>query len=352
MNNQKANSGKSQWKPTRREFIGGAAMFALGAALSGGAAKTLAAMAPTPAGIEASVPILYIPDPASFKILQVTDIHMHFLAKGILGEPEKVAAMKAMVEKFKPDFLINTGDFWANVSGAAQVDTAKACTKEIVKLKTPWAFAWGNHDESIDYAQTHEMMEKAPDSLYRGAAADGNYRIEVRAKDGAAPLWNLIILNNSRGGFKQEQIDWFNAEVERIKKETPAPPPAFLFFHIPLPEYEDIAAPGKAVGVKFESVCHEGAPRDAFPAFRKAGFVKAMFCGHDHVNDYHGDLEGIRLQYGRALGGYGKEKVRKGGTLININITNGTYDTKSVFEDGTSVTYDKFIDAVEPGRIY
>ncbi|MFA6450935.1 MAG: metallophosphoesterase [bacterium] len=352
MKKTKSNSTDNAGKLTRREFIGGAVMLGVGATLAGGAGNALASMAPIPKGAAATVPTLTISDPGAFKILQVTDIHMHFLAKGILGEPGKVKALQAMAAAFKPDIIVNTGDFWATVSGAAQVDNAKGCTKEIVKMKTPWAFAWGNHDESIDYAQTHEMMETAPYSLYRGGAADGNYRIEVRAKDGAAPVWNLIILNNSRGGFKPEQIDWFNAEAGRIKKETPASPPAFLFFHIPIPQYEDVALSGKAVGVKFEKVCHENGSRDALPAFKKAGFVKATFCGHDHVNDYHGVMDGIRLQYGRALGGYGEDKVRKGASLITVDTVAKTFETKSVFEDGTSVVYDKFIQKPEPGKIY
>jgi 3',5'-cyclic AMP phosphodiesterase CpdA len=343
-------SGKDKRLLTRREFLGGAIMLGAGAALTGSAGKALAAMAPPPQGMAATVPVLTINDPGNFKILQITDIHMQFLAKGVLGEPGKVKAMKAMAEIFKPDLVVNTGDFWANKSGAAGVDTAKACVKEFIKMKVPWAFAWGNHDESVDYDQTHAMIESAPYALYSGAA-DGNYRLEIKTKDGV-PVWNLIILNDSRGGFKPEQIDWFNAEAARIKKETPTPPPAFLFFHIPLPQYSDVANSGKAKGVKFENPCHEGGSKAALPAFGAAGFVKAMFCGHDHIDDYYGMMDGMRLQYGRALGGYGELKVRKGGTLITVDTINKTFETKSVFADGSSVTYDKFITQQEPGRIY
>ncbi|HOX29448.1 MAG TPA: metallophosphoesterase, partial [bacterium] len=248
---------------TRREFVLGAAAFGLGAMMPGAVHRALASMAPVPKGAEASVPVLTIRKPEEFKILQVTDCHMNFVAKGFLGEPEKIEAIKGMVEKFDPDVIVNTGDFWANVTTPPAADTCKWLCAEFAKFKKPWAFAWGNHDESTDYDKTHAVLEKAPNSLYRGGAADGNYRIEIRTEGGDAPVWNFIMLNDSRGGFKPEQIDWFNAEVERIKKETPAPPPAFLFFHIPLPQYEDVAFAGKAKGVKFEKVCHEGGSTEA-----------------------------------------------------------------------------------------
>lgn len=336
---------------TRRGFMRGAAAAGAGAVLAGRAADALAAMAPAPQGAAASTPVLEMGAPGGFKILQVTDTHMHFMARGFMTEPRISGDIKKMAERFKPDIIVNTGDFWVNKTEAA-ADTCKWLCKEFIEYKTPWAYAWGNHDESDDYNRTHATLEKAPSSLYRGAAADGNYRIEVKEKGGAAPLWNLIFLNNSRGGFKQEQIDWFNAEAGRIREQTPAPPPAFLFFHIPLPQYDEIVLLGKARGVKFESVCHEDGSRDAFPAFRDAGFVKAAFCGHDHLSDYYGVLEGVRLQYGRALGGYGKEKVRKGGTLITADTAAGTFETKTVFPDGSSVEYDTLIMEPEAGRVY
>lgn len=324
---------------TRREFVGAVGILGAGAALAGVTGNALAAMAPPPPDATATVPILTIDDPTSFKILQVTDLHL--FNDGIRLRYPEITAIAAMVERFKPDIIVNTGDFWALSSGDGLTDTCQLACRLFATLKTPWAFAWGNHDEATDYNRVHAALEKTPFLLYCGAA-DGNYRVEVRTSDSSVPLWNLIMLNDSRGGFKAEQIDWFNAEAERIKKATPMLPPAFVFFHIPLPQYDDLAVAGKAKGVKFEKVCHENGSCEAFAAFRDAGFVKAMFCGHDHTNDYHAMLDGVRLQYGRATGGYGEDKVRKGATLITINTVAKTFDIKSVFADGSTATFDTF----------
>lgn len=107
-------------------------------------------------------------------------------------------------------------------------------------------------------------------------------------------------------------------------------------------------------GVKFEKNCPEGSIENALKPFADSGIVKAMFCGHDHVNDYYGIKNGIRLQYVRSSGylGYGRDKVRKGGTLVNINTKNGTFETISVFPDGTTWTPKGFITKPEVDRIY
>jgi hypothetical protein len=335
-------AGAVQTLLTRRALLGKAAMLGAGVALGTVAGNALAAMAPPPPGAVATVPVLSIGDPGSFKILQVTDLHLW--QKGSWDAAPKLTALAAMVRRFKPDIIVNTGDCWYSVSGDIRGDRCKWACDEFAQFKTPWAFAWGNHDEAIDYNRAHATLEKSPYSLYCGAA-DGNYRIAVKPKNGDAPVWNLILLNDSRGGFRSEQIDWFKAEAGRIRKETPTPPPAFLFFHIPLPQYDDVVASGKAVGVKFENVSHENGSRDALPAFRDAGFVKAMFCGHDHVNDYYGLLDGIRLQFGRSLGGYGAEKLRKGATLITVDVPQQAFTVQSVFADGSAASLDKFVPA-------
>ena len=63
---------------------------------------------------------------------------------------------------------------------------------------------------------------------------------------------------------------------------------------------------------------------NAFNLFKNLQTMRACFCGHDHVNDYGGVLDGIELVYGRATGygGYGGDYVDKGGKLITVNLRN------------------------------
>ena len=327
----------------RREFLAGAA--ALGAAgIFGRYVPAYGAMAPVPEGVSVEVPVLNATPDGNFKILVITDLHYYL---NHLVDQETTRDLKKLSGYFEPDLVVSTGDNWHNNPEGNGLKFCKFACGEIAKMQRPWAFVWGNHDIVDDYNRAHKLIRSAPNSLYRGDAADGNYRIEVRDAAGETVLWNLIMLNDSRGGMRQAQVDWFNAEAEIIRAATPQPPPAFLFFHIPLQQYDDLAKSGKALGVKHENVCHEDGTRDAIPAFRDAGFVRGMFCGHDHVNDYYGMVEGLHLEYARAtgLGGYGGDRCPKGGTLIEMNCATGTFKSTTVFPDGSTWTPDSFVQA-------
>ena len=61
-------------------------------------------------------------------------------------------------------------------------------------------------------------------------------------------MWNLILMNDSLPalGFDQDRIKWLKEEVGRIREQSPAPPPALLFCHIPLDAYRDMLKAGAA----------------------------------------------------------------------------------------------------------
>ncbi len=162
---------------TRRSFLGRAVAWGATAAIAGVAEHSWAAMAPPMPGAKANVPVLTVSNPSCFKILQVTDMH---LGEWFVQPP--IAALAAMVRNFKPDMIVNTGDCWVNVSRNGWGDTCQRMCRLFDGFKIPWAFAWGNHDESIDYNRAHAALEKSSHALYCGAA-DGNYRVAVKTKN-------------------------------------------------------------------------------------------------------------------------------------------------------------------------
>jgi hypothetical protein len=75
------------------------------------------------------------------------------------------------------------------------------------------------------------------------------------------------------------------------------------YFHIPIPEYETVLQdPSKVLGQKQEAVLSPSVNSGFFTALLQAGDVKATFVGHDHTNDYCGNLMGIHLCYGGVTG--------------------------------------------------
>ncbi|MER3474625.1 MAG: metallophosphoesterase, partial [Armatimonadota bacterium] len=71
------------------------------------------------------------------------------------------------------------------------------------------------------------------------------------------------------------------------------------FFHIPLPEYDEVWRTQVCYGQKHEEVCAPKINTGFFAALHKVGEVIGTFVGHEHSNDFWGNLYGIRLCYGR-----------------------------------------------------
>ena len=267
---------------------------------------------------------LVVKHPASFRILQFTDIHFspkhEFMAgwrnRHTSGLMEKIAA------EAKPDLLVVTGDCWPEEGD--NVGDMKYAVAQWSRLGVPWLYAWGNHDQLRDFCIGHETLTKAPNSFYRGNASNGNYSLDLVDESGKL-LWQIICLNTEREGFNQPQQAWLAA----LDKDAPPPVPRFAFFHIPIKQYADVWDNGTANGIIGERPCIEKEDGSALAVLKKAN-VRACFCGHDHVNDYAGVIDGVDLVYGRATGGYGMREVPKGGKLITFNCLTGEYSWVSI----------------------
>jgi hypothetical protein len=110
--------------------------------------------------------------------------------------------------------------------------------------------------------------------------------------------------------------------------------------HIPLPEYDQVWRVRPCFGNKLEGVSSPSLNSGFFSALFETATVMGVFAGHDHLNDYEGDLHGIRLCYGRAGGFncYGREGFLRGARLIRLREGARHFDTWLYLEDGSRVT--------------
>jgi len=79
------------------------------------------------------------------------------------------------------------------------------------------------------------------------------------------------------------------------KNKVPAQPqaaPALAYFHIPLPEFSNLG-PSDFTGVKQEGISSARINSGFLTTLLENGDVKAAFVGHDHVNDFCGDVHGV-----------------------------------------------------------
>jgi hypothetical protein len=154
----------------------------------------------------------------------------------------------------------------------------------------------------------------------------------VRLKSQGDAVGELLGLTTTTQGVQEAQEAWLRAQSPRGRA-------SLCFLHIPLLQYATVWEAGKAHGLKEEAVCTYGEDGSALPLLQRLN-VRACFCGHDHVNDYSGQVSGVELVYGRATGhaGYGGDRLRKGGKLITWNALEGSLQWQTVFADGASWT--------------
>lgn len=302
-------------------------------------------------------PLRFRPD-GTFTIVQLTDLHIHnFTAP----DDRTVETAGRMLDMEKPDLVIYTGDL---ASGWECPDPRRAVTyaaSAATSRNLDFAAVFGNHDDEggVSRLELFETLKALPNCRMERGPVDlpgiGNYVLEVQGKDGrtAAALHCLDSLaydvtgkRNEKGGkpyawIPAEHGVWHKREVARLEAPRHAKGlpklPALAFFHIPVNEYDDVWDTKCCLGRKYENVCPPETNGGFFAALREAGQVLGTFVGHDHINDYEGELEGIRLCYGRGGGYncYGKDGWKKGARVIKLTEGRRSFDTWIRLEDGS-----------------
>lgn len=288
---------------------------------------------------------LAVADPSRIKVLQFTDLHF-FNGSPISGRDKRtLRELPQYIELTQPDLVVVSGDMWHDNPDGRGFAYMQKSVERISSLGVPWVYVWGNHDQMDDFNLGHEHITKAKHSLYRGGAGGGNYSLELTGKD-RTPLWQMVCLNSTREGLGKAQHDWLAASsLPKL--------PSFVVAHIPLKQQGDALVAKTASGVGLETTCNEREDGSTLTAIKGACDARAFFCGHDHVNDYSIQIDGIELVYGRATGwsGYGGDDIPKGAKLYTANAQSGSYAWETVFPDGTrwqptpGKTIDKVIDA-------
>jgi hypothetical protein len=284
----------------------------------------------------------------TFKIVQFADSH-----DGPLIDPRTVQLMNKILDYEKPNLVVLTGD---NIDGKCKsvYDVKKAINKiaqPMEKRQIPWAIVFGNHDEDHGKMSKEDMMKLYMSYPYniseiglRDNERVGTYNLLVKGSKEATPAFNIYMLDSgtyapdmqSYEWIKTTQIAWYRNTSARLKEQYNKVIPALMFFHIPLPEWKTVWASGNAIGEKNEEECTSQVNSGLFDELVKAGDVKGVFVGHDHSNDYVGELKGIKLGYSRNIGygTYGKEGFSKGGRVFLIKEANPSkFETWMRLED-------------------
>ncbi len=249
-----------------------------------------------------------------FKIIQFTDLHCQTNGETICyDDKETLKLMHYIIEAENPDLIVLTGDAVYGENNVLALETALI---PIVEANLPWAYVFGNHDS--EYGSDKTILFKAaqaiPNCLMQNfdnnISGLGNYYLELKSITGDVK-WVLYFMdslqyNNNKNVegydfFKRDQINWYFNTSSQLHKLHPNHS-QLAFFHIPLPEYNDVWNHSICYGNKLENVCCPKQNSGMFSSMLEVGVMKGIFAGHDHINDYHGNLHGIELFYGRGSG--------------------------------------------------
>ncbi len=284
-----------------------------------------------------------------FKVMHLTDIHIGggFLSKTV--DEKALNAVATMVTKEKPDLVIATGDISFPVPYTAgtfnNYSGAKAFANLMESLGVYWDVTFGNHDaEAYSYFDREAVAKFYEDEEYKyclfqsgpeNVDGYGNHVIEVKNSEGI--ITQAMVLIDSQAYVKDNiiesikgtydnihpnQVEWYeseikrmNAENEKINKDT-TPVKSLAFFHIPLVEMDDAWNEFKnngyndtdnfkyvegLIGELGRQVCCGYGEDDLFEKMLELGSTRAMFNGHDHVNNTTFEYKGIIFSYGYSI---------------------------------------------------
>ncbi|MBR2591048.1 MAG: metallophosphoesterase [Clostridia bacterium] len=293
------------------------------------------------------------------KVVQLTDTHLGCGFLSLASDKQMLKTVETMLRAEKPDLVIVTGDAFFPVPESGTFNNAnelKVFSTMMNNLGIYWAFTFGNHDcqamAYLDEAALAQRLEECGEYclFQRGSeslSGEGNYAINVKNSDGVITRSFILLDSHSypaddAWGFKGEydnihpdQIEWYKSTVNiltDLNKQAIASVadaakrseyskrfnivPSFLFFHIPLAEYKtawenyekngyrDTFDTKYVYGYMGETeapyiFCGAG-DDDMFEAVLDYGSTQAIFCGHDHTNNFSFEYMGVRLSYGMS----------------------------------------------------
>ena len=271
------------------------------------------------------------PSDGEFTLLWGTDFH---LRRGPYGGRKKIYALleKAFAET-DPDLTIITGDLLFSFSGIQMLEEFALFMEGHQRY---WALAFGNHDGQYrhDRITLGDKLSAYPHALFsRGeewVLGESDYTIALTHQGDVVQA--LMMLDSHDHRIYEEgkgpdyiypsQIAWYEWVAQGLGEV-----PLYTFFHIPLPEYALLWESGEAAGVMNDR--YVNAPWEntgLFATMVEQGSTVATFCGHDHLNDFHGMWEGIALHTGRSAsyGSYGSRAHAKGIKTIILEKDNPT----------------------------
>lgn len=284
--------------------------------------------------------------------MQITDTQeMHRV------NPDTIKLISLALDREKPDLVVFTGDQIKGYSATFKGDTKRKITetlgeifRPIIERGIPFTATFGNHDRNcgIGNAEQMEIYKAFPGFMFSAPHYDGDkgtFSLSIKDSKNEMDIFCLYLIDsNSKekdGTYSpvfKDQVEWYKNERDRIAKISGGYLPSLVFQHIPPPEiFNAIKRVKKGTkgaveafyshsnefyvlddetlkngGFMFESPAAPDLNFGEFEAMKEKGDVLGIFFGHDHINSFVKNVDGIDLGYtqGAGFNVYGPGKNR------------------------------------------
>ena len=286
----------------------------------------------------------------NFNICVLSDVHLSILsdmeyeceylknviyANAILDGIDVSTASDSVLSTYAPDMIMINGDAF------------QTATKSVVdyffsfmdSLEIPFAYTYGNHDYHALYGYKYvdKKIKSCKNSLLINPKdnifGESNYVIDiVNPIDENDIKWQVYVLDsNEYYGLEydiihDDQIKWYEDQVNETTISQGKTVPSLMFFHIPIEEFEEVwklETDGKCTNNPNQSFANYNPKsdfamydlgvawgykeNDLFETAQRLKSTKGIICSHDHTNntDFYYDKNGdgaIRLIYTTKTG--------------------------------------------------
>lgn len=292
-----------------------------------------------------------------FKILNITDTHLVTVDwENPVVRDTFVATVDELVNAIKPDLITMSGD----IAFAEWTESYKYFGDLMDKYNVPWTVCWGNHDHQAGQEQLciYEKQFLEYSNFFYEPTRDCGVGSNVIAIDnGEKVVHGLVMIDcfmppspsvpdddpeKGKKILSPGLIEWYRKQINTLSEMGCNE--STLITHVPLYEYKlavDAALKSEydcqdisygdsfdekywndgykdSFGVMHESVCYSDASVGLFDSMIELGSTKNVIVGHDHINNFSINYQGIRLTYGMASSGVGLKKT-VGGTLLTVD---------------------------------
>lgn len=358
---------------------------ALALGVAAGCAAPSAALAQENADAQTSVQdtALHFDENGKFKILILSDVQD-------TNTPQKATTnlLVAALDAAQPDLVVFLGDniagWWKGVTLAETESAIDQIIQPLDARGIPFAIVYGNHDHEglcdEENGMTEEEAKEAQLRFYQKyktclaiegeeMTGCGNYNLLIQDSAQKKNVFNLWFMDSNPyapeeegGGYgyvAEDQTQWYVDTSNALKAENGGEPlPSLLFQHIAVPEVYNMltavsagtkgAVRGHDVysdkhyvanseyidqGAVREGPCPPNSNHGQFESWKQQGNILGAFFGHDHINDYSGVYEGIRLTAAPAVGFYSYGNVHGVRTIELDENDLSTFTSEIIYYD-------------------